>query len=297
MFFYLVTICWVLVLLDAMMAWNRERRIKPLCPKSGSYALVTGGSEGIGLEIARVLATKKWNLILVARNVKKLNKVASEFKEEFSIEIEILPMDLSVPGSGKELYNKVTNLRVNSDLRVELLVNNAGFGAFSNFAEEKITQIVAMVQLNILTLTELTHLFGKHMTERGRGRILNIGSVAGFAPIPLAAVYSAGKSYVNFFTRALAYEMNPHGVGVVNLCPGATKSQFAKRADMEESLLFKLPGFVQSSRAVAEEAVAHTLGAAPSCVCVTGRLNQIFAILNPMLPLSFAMQAGHVLFV
>ncbi len=194
--------------------------------------LITGASSGIGLEFAKIFAKNGYDLVLVARNTAKLQGLAAELAPTKS---EIISMDLSDPHAPKKLFEIVTAL----GLEVDTLINNAGFGDFGNFHESDWTKQAQMLQLNINTLTELTHLFVKPMVARKNGKILNVASTASFQPGPLMSVYYATKHYVLAFSEAIAEELAPLGITVTTLCPGATASGFQSAAAMEESSLVK----------------------------------------------------------
>jgi short-subunit dehydrogenase len=198
-------------------------------------ALVTGASSGIGLELARLLAGDGFDLVLVARDARRLAEVATELKRSHGIAVTVIPRDLSAPGAAEELFGEVQR----QGIPVEILVNNAGFDVFGPFWETDAQQEMQMIQVNVVALTRLTKLFLPGMIERRSGRILNLGSTASFAPCPLHAVYGASKAYVLSFSHALAEELRDTGVTVTALCPGPTNTQFAPRAGMTQTKLFQ----------------------------------------------------------
>lgn len=200
------------------------------------YALITGASSGIGLEFAKVFASNKINLVLVARSVDKLNSLANELESNFSIKVEVINIDLSISDNIFILYEKISELRI----KIKYLINNAGFGLKGEFTDLNLSEQQDMLRLNVETLTTLCWIFGKSMKKNKSGYILNVASVAGFFPGPYMSVYYATKSYVVSFSIALAEELNKYGVVVNVLCPGPTKSNFADNAKMENSSLFKL---------------------------------------------------------
>lgn len=184
--------------------------------------LITGASSGIGAEMARQLAAEKQTLILVARRRDKLQALASELKDQFGIAVHVLAADLEVPGAAAQLMAEVEAL----GLSVDTLINNAGFGINAEFADMDPARVAAMLQLNVVALTELAQAVLPGMKARQQGRILNTASVAGFQPCPRFAVYGASKSYVLSFTEALAAEVAKDGIKVTALCPGATRTEF-----------------------------------------------------------------------
>jgi len=200
-------------------------------------ALVTGASGGIGLEIARVLAPDH-DLVLVARSAAKLDAVATELGGA-----RVIAADLSDPSAAGKIVAEVPE--------VDVLVNNAGVGDFGAFASVDLDRTLAMIQLNVTSLTALTRRYLPGMLERSHGRVLNVASTASFQPGPLMAVYYATKSYVLSFTEAVAEEVRGTGVTVTALCPGPTASGFQAAADMELSPLVanrKLPSAADVAR-------------------------------------------------
>jgi short-subunit dehydrogenase len=190
----------------------------------GKRALVTGASGGIGLEVARVLAGKGYDLALVARSGDRLEALAAELGGA-----SVVVADLSSPSAPAEVAGAIPD--------VDVLVNNAGVGAYGLFADADLGATMAMVALNVGALTELTHRYLPGMLARGSGRILNVASTAAFFPGPLMSVYYATKSYVLSFSEGLAEEVRGTGVTVTALCPGPTATGFQAAADMEMSAL------------------------------------------------------------
>lgn len=198
-------------------------------------ALITGASSGIGKELARIHAERGGDLIIVARREDKLAGLKKEIQSEHKVKVMTISKDLSKSGSAKELYDEVRKKR----LHVDYLINNAGFGLRGKFHELSLTRQQEMMHLNMVSLTELMHLFLAEMISRKNGRILNVSSTASYMPGPLQAVYFASKSYVQFLSNAVAEELHGSGVTVTNLMPGATDSEFAKTAGMEKTKLFR----------------------------------------------------------
>lgn len=195
-----------------------------------SYTLITGGSEGIGFELARQFAEHGHNLILVARDKNQLNNARNTL-ESTGVEIITISKDLFNPEAPFELYDEIKN----KGLTVDILVNNAGQGVYGLFEETDIRRELAIVQLNIASLTVLTKLFLQHMLEGGRGRILNVSSIASKSPGPWQSVYHGTKAFVQSFTEALRNEVKEKGIVVTALLPGATDTDFFNKADMEVS--------------------------------------------------------------
>ena len=210
-------------------------------------ALITGASFGIGLELAQVFAREGFNLVLVARSADKLRHLASELEKAHNTRSLILATDLTEPGAAAYVIDQT----IRADIRVDVLVNNAGFGQYGFFAENDLEECLQQIQLNVTTLTHLTRLYLPGMIERKSGRILNVASTAAFQPGPLIAVYFATKAYVLHFSEALANELQGTGVSVTCLCPGPTATEFQERANMAGTRLAKYG--VMDARTVAED--------------------------------------------
>jgi len=189
-------------------------------------ALITGASSGIGAELAREFAKDHIDLILVARREDKLEGLAQELEEKYAVNIILVAKDLATQNAGNELYEILQKL----DLKVDFLVNNAGFGDLGEFVDSDIQKQEDMINLNILTLTKLTRLYGAEMKKKKSGTILNVASDAAFRPGPMMSVYFATKHFVLAFSEAIAEELKPYGVTVSTLCPGATQSEFGEVA-------------------------------------------------------------------
>jgi short-subunit dehydrogenase len=206
-------------------------------------ALITGTSSGIGAELAREHAAAGGDLIIVARRKDRLEAIADELLTEHGTQSTVIAKDLSICGSAEELYEDITA----RGLAVDYLINNAGFGGHGFFHERSLADDNEMIHVNIVTLMTLTKLFVPGMIARGSGRILNVGSVAGFVPGPLQAVYYATKAFVNSFTEALANELGGTGVTATALCPGITASGFAERGNLDGAMAFKMPQATSAS--------------------------------------------------
>lgn len=199
-------------------------------------ALITGASSGIGLELSRLFAADGYTLVLSARRVDNLNQLADELKRQYGITVHVMPSDLAQPGAARALWDEVCRMGI----FVDVLVNNAGVGTACAFAETDPAALETMVRLNMEALTTLTRLALPAMRQRCRGRILNLGSVAGYQPGgPGMAVYYATKSYVLSFSSALAIELRGSGVTVTALCPGPTHTEFEEKAGVRNRRLFQ----------------------------------------------------------
>lgn len=199
-------------------------------------ALITGASSGIGWEFAKLFAADGSDLVLVARREERLRALADELKDEFGVDVFVLRKDLSDPEAPGEIYEHLKR----EGIDIDVLVNNAGFGARGPFAKLDADMQVDMVQVNVAALTHLTRLFLPGIIERGRGGILNVGSLAGFQPGPNLAVYYATKAYVLSFTEALSEEVKNPNIKISCLTPGPVRTEFGEKSELDDSLLFKM---------------------------------------------------------
>jgi short-subunit dehydrogenase len=238
--------------------------------------LITGASSGIGLELAKCFAADGCRLILVARNRDIMEKLAEELRLKNKIEVIVLPADLSLRETPGRIFEKLAAQKIN----VDVLVNNAGFGAHGAFLEMSLPRQLEMLQVNIAALTELTGLFLPRMIQRKRGGILNVGSVAGFLPGPGMAVYYATKAFVLSFTEALSEELLGAGLSISVLCPGPTESNFGNVARGEKVRK------MQTSKMSAEAVAAHGHRAFRNgkVIAIPGAQNKLFIFLNRFAP-------------
>jgi short-subunit dehydrogenase len=252
------------------------------------YALITGASAGLGAEFARLFAADGHSLILVARRRDRLESLARDLSKKHGIEVEVLDADLSAPGAGKKIFDAVQA----KGLFVEFLVNNAGFGSNGAFSRLPLEKELQMIDLNIRVLTELTHLFLQPMLQKRSGSILNVGSTAGYQPGPFMATYYASKAHVNSFSRALSIELRGTGVSCTLLAPGATETEFAKSASLEDSRLFKMQ-VTATADAVARD--GYRAMKKRKAIVVSGLVNKISTFFIPHLPMGIvARVAGYL---
>lgn len=285
-------ICGIYVCLLGISTWLKQQRQKlsPVKPSSSVFAVVTGGSGGIGLEIASCLASRGYNLVLVSRNLEKLQEESNNLRKAWGVQVLVVPCDLSVPGASEQLHSDVM-AAVTAEAKgavVDLLVNNAGFAAKGEFLSNNpesstpLPRLTAMLQLNAVAAVELCRRFGEDMRARGKGRILNVSSIVGSGPGPNNAVYSASKALLTSFSVALHYELQPHGVGVTCLCPGATWTNFGAEAGCDNALVFRLPGMQSTAKAVARYGVEEMM--LGTSVATPGLLNAALVFANPIMP-------------
>ena len=198
-------------------------------------ALVTGASAGIGAEFARYHASKGGDVILTARRADTLKALAKEIEAVHGVKAHVFALDLGAEGAALALYDQVKA----AGLSVDVLINNAGFGGQGKHLDRPLSDELGMVDLNVKALVALTHLVARDMVAQGKGRILNVGSTAGFMPGPNQAVYFATKAFVKSFSEALAQEMKGTGVTATLLAPGYVETEFANRADLHGTDLVK----------------------------------------------------------
>lgn len=242
------------------------------------WTLVTGASSGIGAELARVFAARGHHLVLTARRKERLDTLAREITATHRGRVEVVAADLQDPAGPDALMREVEARGV----PITNVVNNAGFGLRGPFDAQPIDEVMGMLAVNVTALTRLTHLALPAMLARGEGGILNVASTAAFQAGPNMAVYYATKAFVLSLSEALHEELKERGVRVTALCPGPTHSEFAKRADMEESRLFRRAAM--SARDVAEAGVDGF--SAGHAVVIPGASNAIGANIAKVLPRS-----------
>jgi short-subunit dehydrogenase len=239
-------------------------------------ALITGASSGIGLELARIFAAKRHDVVLVARSEEKLRQLAREC-EGSVVKAHVVAADLASGDGPRRVVDAVAALGV----RVDVLVNNAGFGVYGRFADTPLERELESIQVNVVALTELTKRVLPAMIARRSGRILNVASTAGFLPGPLMAVYYATKAYVISFSEAISNELEGTGVTVTVLCPGPTATGFQAAANLESSRIVSLLRKA-TSRSVAEAGYEAMM--AGKVVAIPGVSNKISALAPRLFP-------------
>ena len=239
-------------------------------PTNQEAVVITGASSGIGTELARGLARRGYPLVLVARRQERLDELADELRTQYSVGVDVFPLDLSDAGARQQLAKRLRSEAIAG------LCNSAGFGTSGVFQTLPVERESEEVVLNSLALMELTHAALPGMVERGAGAVLNIASIAGFQPMPFMAVYSATKAFVQTFSEAVHEELHGTGVSVTVLCPGPVPTEWGEIASAER---FSIPLAQVSPHDVAEEAIGGMLagkrsvvpGIVPKAVSIGGR--------------------------
>jgi short-subunit dehydrogenase len=212
------------------------------------YALVTGGSSGIGFELARLLARDGYNLVIVARDEGGLQHAAAALRDEHGVEVITLSKDLFNPENAFQVHREIREKQID----IEILVNDAGQGVYGEFTDTDIHRELDIINLNISSLVVLTKMFLKDMMTIGRGRILNVSSIASKMPGPWHSVYHGTKAFVQSFTEAIRSEVKDTGITITALLPGATATDFFNKADMNESKIVQ-EGKLDDAAKVAED--------------------------------------------
>lgn len=242
----------------------------------GKWALVTGASSGLGADFARDLAGRGCNLVLVARREENLRTLQGELTGRHGVQVEIVPMDLAKKDAPLRLYEKTREMGI----AIDVLINNAGFGLFGEFAGIPWERERNMLELDIIALVHLTKLFVRDMVDRQSGYILQVGSVGAFQPTPVYATYGAGKSFVLSFGEALGYELRHTGVSCTVLSPGATATEFMKVAGQELRPFQQM--FLMDSRKVVRIGIDGMLQRRHHVV--PGVINRVAQLANRLLP-------------
>ena len=253
---------------------------------SRETVLITGASSGIGLELARLFAADGSNLILVARSEDRLHTLARSLESEHGIRAHVLPCDLTKHDAPQWIADRLRK----AEVTVDVLVNNAGFGAWGDFIDITLERQLDMLQVNVTALTHLTRLFLPGMVNRRRGGILNVGSLAAFQAGPSLAVYSATKAYVQSFTEALAEELKGSGVTATCLAPGPTNTNFQMEAKMGDAVFFRLAGM--DARPVAR--AGYEAFRKGRVYVIPGMLNRLAAIGSKLAPRALSRKVARL---
>ncbi len=246
--------------------------------------LITGGSSGIGYSLAELFAKDKYEIVLVARDIKTLKKSADKLKKEYNVDVVTISKDLSLPKSAQEIYTELKRKKI----EVDILINNAGFGTFGFFEKQTLSSQEKMIAVNITSLTQLTYLFLQDMIKRKNGKIMNVASTAAFQPGPLMSVYFATKAYVLHFTEALANETKGTGISVYAFCPGPTLTNFQKRAEMRITDIEKRSSFFLSANDAAN--IAYKGLDKNKTIIISGWKNKCISTVVQFLPRNFVVR-------
>jgi short-subunit dehydrogenase len=240
------------------------------------WALVTGASSGFGVQFARLLAERKANLVLVARRTEPMERLAEELRQSHFVQVVVEGMNLSRAGVGAELKARLDA----RGIPIDILVNNAGYGMYGAFLDQPLDKIADMLQLNMITLTELTYVFARDMVKRRGGHILLTASLLGYQAVPGYAAYAASKGYVLLFGEALHQELRPYGVTVTALCPGISATSFGEVAGQKLSPLLRM--MLMKPYPVAKAGVLAMLER--RATVVPGFLNKATVFLDRLMP-------------
>ena len=252
------------------------------------FTLITGASSGIGYELAYQYAQNGHDLILTARSTDKLTYLKSELQKTYKIQVEIFTCDLSIQNSAAQLYADIKK----RGLKINGLVNNAGVGDHTDFENSDLNKALQMIQLNITSLTELTHLFTKELILNAPSRILNVASVASFLPGPMMAVYYATKAYVLPYSDAIHTELKDKNVSFTALCPGPTISGFQAAANYSNNSLIEKIKF-PTSKEVAEYGYKKTMQG--QAIAIHGLSNKAMLFLARFVPRSLISKVVYAL--
>lgn len=240
--------------------------------------LITGAYGGIGEAFANKLAERKHNLLLVARNAEKLKKLCQQLTGKYGIEAQFIAADLMKPETAEQVFAETQK----RGLEIEMLINNAGIGSGGQFSDLSLKSELNLLQLNIMSLVALTHLFLPQMQQRKSGTIINVASMAGLMPIPYMATYAANKMFVRSFTEAIAEECKPYNIHAMLLIPGLTRTNFNHAAGTEGRASSEYDDSSQTPEQVADEALkALDKG---KYVIVSGKRNRLMAKLSALVP-------------
>jgi short-subunit dehydrogenase len=251
----------------------------------GGWVLVTGASAGIGTELARAFAARRYDLVLAARNETALQALGRELAANYAVKVKTAPVDLSLAGAPEALAEALAAAGV----EVGVLVNNAGVLSEGPFAAGAIDGLINLLQVNVVALTALARLFVQPMVARGEGRILNVASIAAFMPVPDLAVYAASKAYVLSMTEALGVELSGTGVAATALCPGLTDTAMVRRSRLGRAP----PLMTMTAKAVAEAGCAACLRG--DAIVVPGIANRLVTGGAPLAPRALVRAIGGAL--
>ena len=243
----------------------------------GKWALVTGASAGIGWEFAKLLAASGANLVLTARRIDRLQKLAAELSSKHSVQVEVFLSDLTRSTAPAQIFGFTSG----KNLEIELLVNNAGFGAFGYIHQILEERLLEMVQVNCAAVVQLTRLYSPPMVERRHGDILIVASTASFQAVPFNSVYAATKAFDLIFAEGIAEELRSFGVNVCALCPGPTTTEFQQVAQQPDRM-FKVTETAEKVARVGLEALAKR-----KTYVISGTMNRLMMEAERLVPRRF----------
>jgi short-subunit dehydrogenase len=243
-----------------------------------TYALITGASKGIGKAIAEELASRKFNVLLVARSTESLQQVATGIREKYKVSADYLAIDLSSDKAAEKVFNWCTEKKY----EIQVLVNNAGYGLSGPFEKYAVGENTNMMQVNMLVPVQLCQLFLPSLRTQSKAYILNVGSSAAYQAVPNLSVYAASKSFILNFTRGLRQELRKTNISVTCICPGATDTDFSTRAQIGEKGMKTAEKVNMTPAAVAHIAVKNML--AGNAEVIAGVINKLGAFMVWLLP-------------
>lgn len=250
-------------------------------------ALITGASAGIGAAFAKVFAKQGYHVVLVARREDKLTAVADSIRDTFDVKVTLIPMDLARADACQAIATRLEG----ENIHVDALVNNAGYALRGGFLDSPWTDQAAMLQVMLNGYTELTHGLLPGMIERGYGRIINVSSLAAFAPPMAGSLYSAIKRYVNDFSAAIDFEFRDQGIHCTAVCPGFTYSEFHDVMDVREQT-DRIPKFMwQTAETVAAQGYESVERG--QVIRINGVFNRIIAAIMGILPMALLLRMGR----
>ena len=241
------------------------------------YALITGTTSGIGKALAEKFAQEKINLVLVSRDMQKLSRQADLLSKQYGIKTHVIAADLKETGAALMVYKQVKEMGI----EIQYLVNNAGFNESGPFLETGLTNEIDMIKIHAICTTEMMKLFVPDMVKNEYGRVLNLGSTASYMACPNSAVYGAAKAYILSVSKAIGAELKGTGVTITALCPGATNTEFARKAGMEGTLLFRI--FVMEPKFVAS--IGYKALMRGKAYVIPGAYNKLLVFLTKLSPL------------
>jgi hypothetical protein len=240
--------------------------------------LITGTTSGMGKAFAEKFASEGYDLILVARDEKKLKQQQVSLQNAYHVKVKYIFQDLAQENAVSRIMENIEKWKVT----VGILINNAGFNECGFFVDTSLGKELDMINLHIRFVTELTKRILVYMKENGHGRILNVGSTGSFIPSPTDAVYSATKAYIMSFSNALYGELSNTGIKVTTLCPGATQTEFALKANIQNTLLFKMA--VMKPEKVAE--ITYRKMMRGKRLVIPGAYNKLLVAFSKIMPVS-----------